>query len=53
MTFPFMLLTVGLIFMQKNLNIIMSLWIHSSALWEVEKLCFHVLSDPGNVSAIK
>ena len=51
MTFPFMLLTVGLIFMQKNLN--MSLWIHSSALWEVGKLRFHVLSDPGNVSAIK
>lgn len=52
MTFPFMLLTVGLIFMQKNLN--MSLWIHSfSALGEVEKLGLHVLSDPGNISAIE
>lgn len=49
MTFPFISLTVGLIFMQKK-----SLWIHScSALGEVEKLRFHVLSDPGNVSAIK
>lgn len=52
MTFSFMLLTVGLIFMQKNLN--MSLWIHSfSALGEVEKLGLHVLSDPGNISAIE
>ena len=36
--------------MQKNLN--MSLWIHSrSALGDVEKLGFHVLSDPGNITA--